>query len=57
MQMAYVWSSTYKRDKKFEDDSSLVTVKSNDITARSQDGLRITISLSIHYKVGTQFGN
>jgi hypothetical protein len=53
MQMAYVWSSTYKSHRNFEDNSELVTVKSNDITARSQDGLRITLSLSIHYKVGT----
>ena len=57
MQMAYIWSSSYKSSKNFEDDKSLVTVRSNDITARSQDGLRITISLSIHYKVGTQFDN
>ena len=57
MQMAYVWSSTYKQHRNFEDDSKLVTVRSSDIMGRSQDGLKITISLSIHYKVGTQFTN
>jgi hypothetical protein len=53
MQMAYVWHSQYKANKNFEDDPNLVTVRPLDITARSQDGLKITISLSLHYKVGT----
>lgn len=57
MQMAYVWSSTYKKSRKFTDNDSLVTVNTKSITARSQDGLKITIDLSLHYKVGTQFQN
>lgn len=55
--MAYVWHSQYKAHKNFEDDPNLVTVRPLDITARSQDGLRITLALSLHYKVGTQFNN
>ena len=34
-----------------------MTVNPKAITARSKDGLKITVDLSIHYKVGTQFGN
>ncbi len=57
MQMAYVWSNSYTRSRKFGDDSELVTINPKAITARSKDGLKITVELSIHYKVGTQFGN
>jgi hypothetical protein len=53
MQMAYIWSSKYNKQRKFNDDSKLVTVSPKSITARSQDGLKITVDLSMHYKVGT----
>lgn len=53
MQMVYVWSNNYNNDKKFGDEPNLVTVNKKDITARSMDGLKITLDVSIHYKVGT----
>jgi len=57
MQMTYVWQTSYKKNRKFTDDAELVTITPSEITARSKDGLKITLSLSIHYKVGTQFSN
>jgi len=30
-----------------------VTINAKPITARSRDGLKITIDLAVHYKVGT----
>jgi hypothetical protein len=51
--MAYIWLSNYKKNRKFTDDEDLVTITPSEITARSKDGLKITLSIAIHYKVGT----
>ena len=34
-----------------------MTINPKSITARSKDGLKITIDLAVHYKVGTNFEN
>jgi hypothetical protein len=57
MQLAYVWSATYKKSRGFTDNDDLVTVTSSSINTRTQDGLRISLDVSIHYKAGTSFGN
>lgn len=54
MQRGYVWSSTYKASRKFFDD---ITVNTNSMNVRTSDGLRITIDLAIHYKVGLSLAN
>lgn len=57
MQMTYVWSPSYKKDRGFTDDAERVTVNSNSMTVRSQDGLKITLDISLHYKAGVSFGD
>jgi uncharacterized membrane protein YqiK len=54
MQRGYVWSSTYKSSRKFFDD---ITVNTNSMNIRTSDGLRISIDLAIHYKVGLSLTN
>lgn len=57
MQMAYIWSPSYKKHRGFEDDDSRVTVNTNSMTVRSQDGLKITLEIALHYKAGVSLSN
>jgi hypothetical protein len=57
--MAFIFSSTYNSQKgaNYTDDENFVIVKSNSINVRSVEGIRITIQMAIHYKVGVTFSN
>jgi hypothetical protein len=55
--MAHVFSSTYVKSRNYVDDDYLTTVEQSSIKVRSVEGLRITIDLSLHYKVGVSFNN
>ncbi len=52
-----MWSGTYSSSKDFFDDSKQVTVNSASMNVRTSDGLRISIDLAIHYKVGLSHSN
>lgn len=57
MQIAHVWSGSYKKNRGFDENEDLVMITGNSITARTQDGLRVTVDVSIHYKAGIALKN
>lgn len=55
--MALVISSDYEKGKRgsYSDDDDLVSVDRYALNVRSQEGLKISLQMAVHYKVGISF--
>ncbi|CDW80750.1 UNKNOWN [Stylonychia lemnae] len=56
-QMVLVISDTYNAQKGSYTDSYLTYIDNESIKVRSQEGLRVSVQLALHYKVGVSFNN